>query len=272
MNMNKLIIIPAYNESMTIGTVLHTIKRISADVLIIDNASTDITLEVVKIFEKYYTRDLNLDVIEHKTNLGKAQSLKEGFQYAIENGYTYIITIDGDMEHDPWLIPKFFEKLDDYDVVLGQRNKYRSGIRRILNKWSGLWFNLLIPGIKDIQCGYRGFKVELLKKLKLESDGFEIEMEVLLEAIKNNANIAVLEIDTKPKQHSNLTIIDYIYMNNFFDRWVIKNRKQLKLPIFKKSFLICGSGIGLLFGSIIETFKYNNYLLRTKKLREKKVN
>ena len=252
--MKRLVIIPTYNEEKTIGEVLKIVSKFPTDVLIVDNASTDDTHKVALKHGEYFMGIHKLHFLKHKVNMGKAKSLIDGFILAIKKGYTDVVTMDADMEHDPTLVDQFFIKLTSNDIVVGQRKKYRSGMREILNKWSRFWFNLVIPDLEDVQCGYRGFKVSLLKQMELQSKGFEIEMELLLEAVRNNAKMHIINIDTDPRAGSNLTKKDYIFMNNFFDRWVIENRRELKMNWFKKQFLLIGATIGLAIGTVIETF------------------
>ncbi len=237
-----LVVIPTYNEAKTIVNVL---KKIKYDKLVVDNASTDNTVDITKKFAK---------IIRHEKNLGKAASLIEGYNYGVEKNYDVIITIDADGEHNPEQIPEFLEKIKKYDLVVGQRKLFRSSKRKLLNYWTNFWFNMFAPGISDIQCGYRTIRTDLLKKMNLNSKGFNIEMEVLLEAIKKEGKIGKVYIETKPKKYTNITVMDYIKMNNFFDIWILKNYKYLKINFFLKILLICSVLIGISLGNIIKIF------------------
>jgi len=253
--MNRIVIIPVYNEEKNIGKVLNILNTMPTDIVVIDNASTDNTVKVVEGYqEKLAKRLYRLHIIRHKVDLGKAQSLIDGINYATRNNYLYAVTMDGDMEHDPYSVFDIFQRLFKYDAIIGQRKKYRSGIRKFLNNWSRLWFNMVLPDIEDVQCGFRGFKVHLLDQMTLFSKGFEIEMELLLEAVRLNAKITTFDIETEPREGSNLTTKDYVYMNNFFDSWLLLNKKELKLPFIKKTILLLGARFGLIIGKIIETF------------------
>ena len=239
-----LAIVPAYNESKTIEAVLGSVSGHVHDILLVDDNSSDNTLSLAK---KH-----NIKTIEHTKNFGKGKAIQEGFSYAVKNKYDAVIILDADLEHDPSEIPDFLEQLKKYDMVVGQRKQYRSSLRHWLNKWTTSWFKLVIPFLDDFWCGYRAIKIELVKKMKLTSNGFEIELEMLLEAVKSNSKIGMLYINTKPIKKTHFKFKDYIISNNFFDRWVIENNKFLKLGKLKKTLLLISARIGILFGGFFE--------------------
>ena len=235
--MKAIVVIPAYNEEKNIASVISRIPK-ELDIVVINNASTDNTVWEVK--------KTNTPIIMHEKNLGKAQSLVDGFNYAFENNYDFVLLMDGDGEHDPADIPQFLEKIKTRDFVIGQRTYYRSFSRVLVNKWCNFWFNLVLPKIDDVQCGFRIIRTDLLKKLDISAMGFQIEINMLLEAVKNKARIDKVFIKTKPRKGTNLTVRDYIKINNFFDRWVLKNHKHLNINHFKRLFLVVFANLGLL--------------------------
>ena len=119
-----LIIIPAYNEGKTIGTLLEQLKAPEiaefADVLVLNDASGDDTARVV--------REHGHQVITHVFNLGYGSGLQIGYKYAKRNGYRYVIQMDADGQHDACNITKLYERLKTKgkdgrcpDIVLGSR-------------------------------------------------------------------------------------------------------------------------------------------------------
>lgn len=119
-----LIIIPAYNEAGNLGQFLAKLKEpeISsmADVLVINDASTDATKEIAL---KY-----GVTVVSHIYNLGYGSGLQTGYKYAIRKGYKYVIQVDGDGQHDACNIPVLYEALTSGDaggslpeIVIGSR-------------------------------------------------------------------------------------------------------------------------------------------------------
>lgn len=129
MAMNKkqkevLIIIPAYNEGKTIGSLLEQLEQPEiaeiADVLVLNDASGDNTAKVVR--ERKHT------VITHVFNLGYGSGLQLGYKYAKRNGYRYVIQMDADGQHDVCNVVKLYERLKTKDadgnfpdIVLGSR-------------------------------------------------------------------------------------------------------------------------------------------------------
>jgi len=241
--LRTLIVIPAYNEGRHIADVLKAIPKNTGKILVVDNASTDNTVEIVK--------KCNASLLRHPVNTGKASSIIDGFKYAIKNKFDVVVAMDADGEHPPDRIKDFLGAIRDNDVVVGQRKSYRSLWRKILNKWNNLWIQMLLPQIEDTQCGFRAIRTELLKKMSLKSQGFEIEMEMLLEAYKNRARIGTINILTKPIRKTTLKFRDYLRINNFFDRWVLKNKQHLNTGNLKCFLLIMFAYLGLIiFGGL----------------------
>jgi len=125
--MNKkelLIIIPAYNEGNNIQRVLHQLEHQGtcsmADILVINDASTDSTNWIVK--------EMGYPMISQLFNMGYGCALQTGYKYAVRRGYQYVIQMDGDGQHDVCNIPRIYGKLKEADengrypdIVLGAR-------------------------------------------------------------------------------------------------------------------------------------------------------
>ena len=113
-----LVVIPAWNEAATIGPVLDSIAVAVPhyDRLVIDDGSTD---ETATIAERHGAR-----VVRHPFNLGIGGAVQSGFQFALENGYEYMVQVDADGQHDPAEIAKLHEAMradPSVDVVVGSR-------------------------------------------------------------------------------------------------------------------------------------------------------
>lgn len=246
--MKSLVIIPAYNEIKTVKNVVKVCKKYASDILIIDDGSTDGTYETIK--------DLKIKILRNKINRGKGYSIRKGFDYAIKKKYDVVITTDADGEIPLSEIPKLINKLTkDVDIVIGKRDIYRSFLRKNLNKFALFWINFTTGyRLHDPYSGLRAFKVLALKKMKLCSDRFEIEPEMILEASKNNLNMKEVVIGCGKLSPSKLNLHDQIYINNFFDKWVLKNITHLNLNVHKKIFLFISCHIGRIIGKILEQF------------------
>ncbi|MAG50864.1 hypothetical protein CL621_04480 [archaeon] len=241
--MKKIAIIPCYNVNIeNLKKIVETTNKFVDYILIMDDGDES------KINISGCT------IIRNKERKGKGYSLKKGFQYALENGFDVIITLDGDGEHNPEDITKFYEQIKKSDFVVGQRKIYRSKIRKILNQWSSIWLNLLIPKIKDTNCGFRAIRSGLIRKMNLTSNEFEIEIEMMLEAVRNNAKIESVDIQTDINDKSNVKFLNYIKINNLFDKWVLRNKDCMNFSLLKKSFLVSSAAVGLGIGKLIELY------------------
>tara|TARA_A200000113_G_scaffold225379_1_gene246046 strand:- start:1177 stop:1833 length:657 start_codon:yes stop_codon:yes gene_type:complete len=149
-NADVLVIIPAFNEAKTIERVINVAHQY-ADVLVMDDASTDSTREIAI---KY-----NAKVISNNTNLGYESNLSKGIALACrEKHYSYFLTIDADGEHDANDIRRFIEELKSgFHLVCGNRS-YKN---RFSEKVWGFIANLLY-GIKDPLCGLKGYSSEFV--------------------------------------------------------------------------------------------------------------
>lgn len=192
---NTIVVIPSYNEARTIGKIVKDIVNMNLSVLVIDDGSYDNT--------EREALDHGAMVIRHTENLGKGVSVREGVQYVLrKTNYKWMIMMDGDGQHDPGDIPTFMSvtKTEDVDIVIGNRmlqTKTMPSSRYWTNKFTS-WVLSKICGqdIPDSQCGYRLIKVEALKSLKLTTDKYDIESEIIVEAAEDDLKIKSVPIRT----------------------------------------------------------------------------
>jgi glycosyltransferase involved in cell wall biosynthesis len=95
------VVVPAYREVGRIGKVVEAIRQHCKNVVVVDDGSPDNTAKEAEA--------AGAVVVKHATNLGKGVALNTGFKHARENGYEFLITMDGDGQHDPSDIPGFVE-------------------------------------------------------------------------------------------------------------------------------------------------------------------
>lgn len=237
--MRGLIIIPVVDEFDSIKCLIKELK--SKEVLIINDSGKKINLKLYK----------NHALMSNDKNRGKGFSLRAGFKYAIFNKFDYVILMDADGEHQSNQLPIFENNILNHDIVFGYRDKYRSRNRKLLNKFMVFWLNLLGIKISDISCGYRAIRVEFLEKLCLNSDGFDIDIEIVLESIKKNGKYSIVKLDTIQNEKSHVGLFDYLLINNRFDKWIINNIIILKINKFLKLFLFISSVIGIILSFVI---------------------
>tara|TARA_B100000989_G_scaffold297773_1_gene284640 strand:- start:909 stop:1601 length:693 start_codon:yes stop_codon:yes gene_type:complete len=193
--MKKLsIIIPAFNEEKTILKVLNRIEatkndKINYEIIIIDDASTDRTIEILKANPNLYDQ-----LIFNEKNLGKGGAVKKGIECAVGD---YIIFQDADLEYDPKDIEKFINVFLEFDadVILGSRFSYdrytksHNFYNKIGNKLITSTFNILYnTTFMDIYSCYLCFKKNLIISSELKTIGFEQHAEILTKIVSNSKN------------------------------------------------------------------------------------
>jgi glycosyltransferase involved in cell wall biosynthesis len=188
-------IIPAYQESNHIEQVVRTTKQYIDCVYVIDDGSTDETGDLA-------SKSGGI-VVRHPRNVGKGAALRTGFQKALRTGCDIVITLDGDGQHDPNLIPRFLRKMQQVkaDVVVGSRYTTLADTMPFLRKLSNLMTSKLlriffrIP-ITDSQSGYRAFSRRILEWITVRDNGFAAETEILIDAKRVGGTFAEVPIST----------------------------------------------------------------------------
>ena len=177
----SVIVIPTYNNGGTLGQVLTDVLAYSFPVIVVNDGSTDNTLEVLQGFP-------GIRVISYPDNRGKGYALNTGLKAAMEAGYRYAITLDSDGQHYADDIPVFLKEIALYpdSLLIGARNLASDnmpGKNTFANKFSNFWFTLE-TGIRlsDTQSGYRLYPLHKLKKMRLFTTKYEYELEIIVQA------------------------------------------------------------------------------------------
>ena len=201
--MKTLIVIPAYNEELTIGSVV-TLAKKYGDVLVIDDGSSDRTSEIAE--------SSGAIVVKHEVNKGKGKALKTGFDYALANDYDAVVCIDADGQHNPDEIPLLLEPIleDKADLVIGSR--YLNGAHKNIPLYRrlGLWVlnvtTILASGVKitDSQSGFRALSRKALEVLNLNFSGYNVESEMIHQVSEKGLRIVEVPINVRydvPNRH-----------------------------------------------------------------------
>lgn len=152
---NTLIIIPAYNVGKHLMPLLQELDRYKENCIVIDDGSTDDTNKIINRERFNY--------IGVKNNLGLSNAVAVGLEYAISAGYENVVLMDADGQHNPKDLDEFLDALHDFDMVFGNRFKYRNFIptcKIVSNAFASmLYYDICGYYIPDIACGYKGFKI-----------------------------------------------------------------------------------------------------------------
>ncbi|MGI8945911.1 MAG: glycosyltransferase family 2 protein [Thermoleophilaceae bacterium] len=132
---SNLAVVPAYNESTTIGGVIHSLREHvpDFDVLVVDDGSTDGTDALA--------RHAGARVVRHPFNLGIGGAVQSGFSFALENGYDRMVQVDGDGQHVAGEIGALREAMDsdgEIDMVCGSRFLTESGYLAPISRRTGI--------------------------------------------------------------------------------------------------------------------------------------
>lgn len=191
------IVIPAYNEEAVIKKTLERVAEYldinhpSYEIIVVCDGSKDSTATIAERFARERGPD-NIKVVARADNMGKGFSVRQGCLQAYGD---YVIFTDADLSTPIDEIEKLLKWLEEgYDIAIGSRALKESDIQ-IRQAWyrelMGKIFNLFvqvfaIKGIKDTQCGFKGFKKEAARKIfRLQTiNGFSFDVEVLHIAIR----------------------------------------------------------------------------------------
>ncbi|MCK5060992.1 glycosyltransferase family 2 protein [Candidatus Parcubacteria bacterium] len=158
------IIIPVYNEEKAVTKVINDIKDtvskipdIEYEIILINDGSTDNSLQIIKQIQ-------GINVLEHSRNKGYGASLKTGIRHS---QYEWIIIIDADGTYPVTAIPELIKHTDNYDQVIGSREKKGNAIplerrhaKKFLNRFAGYIAGRKVP---DLNSGLRIFKKDIVR-------------------------------------------------------------------------------------------------------------
>ncbi len=195
---NKILVaIPVFNE-IAVNNFIQRIQNFSLDVLVVDDGSTN------NLREELHNVG-NIHMIVHQRNLGYGKSIIDAFAYSIKKGYDYLLTIDSDDQHDPEEIPLFLKEIPfyNYDILSGSRYFFTARVgkdvpleRYLINKEiTGILNRITGFGLTDSFCGFKAYKVEKLKMLRLTEYGYGMPLQLWIQAWK--MGLQVREVPVK---------------------------------------------------------------------------
>lgn len=188
--MEKIVIIPTFNERENIHNILHAIFGLGQGfhVLVIDDGSPDGTAGIVKELQLKFRENLFME--ERKGKLGLGTAYIHGFKWSIARGYNFIFEMDADFSHDPNDLQRLYDacKSGGADVAIGSRYVKGGGTvnwpwDRIALSKGGSFYTRMITWmpIKDTTAGFVCYKREVLEAINLDGIrflgyAFQIEM------------------------------------------------------------------------------------------------
>lgn len=209
------VFIPAYNEEENIEEVIRGLKHSELDLklYVIDDGSTDKTAEKAS--------KVGATVIRHFVNLGGGAAVRTAFALALLNGMDYVVTVDGDGQHDPKELQSIVEAVENgYDLVIGSRFLREQELEMPFYRRMGIRFfswlmsRSVATRITDATSCYRAYKMAVIREVlpKLRENQY-YGLEVLMRMKQNKAEIAEVPISSMSRRtgKSKKGIIKYAY-------------------------------------------------------------
>jgi glycosyltransferase involved in cell wall biosynthesis len=185
-------VIPCFNEAGSIGELVGTVRDHLPKVFIVDDGSMDATAAEAKA--------AGAEVLSHSTNIGKGAALRTGLNHARQQKFDWALVLDGDGQHRPEDIPAFFRCAAETSaaLVIGNRMHQAQAIpwlRRQVNRWMSRRLSARAGrALPDSQCGFRLINLDAWAGLRLETDRFEVESEMLLAFIRTGHRVEFVPI------------------------------------------------------------------------------
>lgn len=171
-------LIPAFNEAGTIAAVVSGVRPSVDHVLVVDDGSIDGTADQARL--------AGAEVVPHQANSGKGSAVRTGLAVVLNHDYTHVLLLDGDMQHRPDEAHLLVNAARETgaELVVGERQFRRDEMpasryhanrigSRALSGFMGVTLG-------DTQCGYRIFRTDVVRRMKLRATGYDIETEMLV--------------------------------------------------------------------------------------------
>lgn len=193
-NRGICVIIPTFNNAGTIAAVVGDALIECKDVIVVNDGSTDNTSTILHAIN-------GITLVEYEKNRGKGYALKTGFKRALQMGFAYAITLDGDGQHYPSDIQAFLKANQQHPGALIIGSRKLDGVERskgssFANKFSNFWFYIQTGRrLSDTQTGYRLYPLKKLYGLGLLTSRYEAELELLVFASWHGVELHPIDIN-----------------------------------------------------------------------------
>lgn len=186
--------LPVYNEVNHVESVLDAVSQYSPNLLVVDDGSTDGTSDVLK---SLCGKNPDLHIIRHRVNEGYGAAIRTSFQYAMKAEFEVLATIDCDGQHQPELIPELVSATAYADIVSGSRylqpfaeNSKPPADRQHINaEITGILNHVLDLELTDSFCGFKAYRVNALKQMRLAENGYAIPLEFWVQVARNKLSV-----------------------------------------------------------------------------------
>ncbi|WP_298057977.1 glycosyltransferase family 2 protein [uncultured Campylobacter sp.] len=186
-------LVPFYNHPQNIKALIAALKAYELPVIVVDDGSDEASKQILAELERME----GILLLTREQNGGKGIAMKDGFKFALERGFSHVLQIDADFQHDAALIGEFLRQSQAHPQSIVCANpiygedapKSRVYGRKITNFWVAI--NTLSLGVKDAMCGFRVYPLEQLKKAaaKSKTNRMEFDIEILVNAVRQGIDV-----------------------------------------------------------------------------------
>jgi dolichol-phosphate mannosyltransferase len=235
-NKKALIIIPTYNEKQNVGRMIDAILDLqdSFHVLFVDDNSPDGTANIISNRIESSSGRVHLEKRTGKQGLGTAYI--HGFKWAIEKNYEHVFEMDCDFSHKPTDLIRLMQELDNgIDLVIGSRycrgGKVKNWpLKRILMSYfASVYVRLILfISIKDTTAGFKGYHIEVLKKINLDGihfKGYAFQVCMKYAALKHKFKVKEVPITFVDRVEGESKMSTGIFKEAFFGVWKMRRMK-----------------------------------------------
>jgi len=208
------VIMPAYNEERWVVACFHRVVKALEDcgrpfeIVLEEDGSTDRTPEIIcELAERYPF----VKALHFPRRMGKGFGVRMGLKVS---GGSLIVLLDSDMEYPPEKIPALLDEIDGADIVVGGRVDWRNYKTKVWRRLSSIVYILLLKclfgtdRLLDPQSGFKAFRREVIEAVSpLTSNGFEIDTEILLKALRKGYTVKYLPITYTYKGNSKVDML-----------------------------------------------------------------
>ena len=236
MKTKSLIIIPTYNEKENVERMIDTVISLAKEfhVLFVDDNSPDGTADLI---EKAIKKNPERVFIEKRAGkLGLGTAYIHGFKWSMEKDYDFVFEMDCDFSHNPEDLLRLHKELEQgCDLVIGSR--YCKGgkvknwpLKRILMSYfASVYVRLiLLISIKDTTAGFKGYRLEVLKKINLDAvtfKGYAFQICMKYAVLRHGYKAKEIPITFVDRVHGDSKMSTGIFKEAFFGVWKMRHMK-----------------------------------------------
>jgi len=201
--MKNVVIVPTYNERENLAALVPQILSQGDDfhVLVVDDNSPDGTGQIA---DELTAQSPRVHVLHRAGKMGLGKAYVAGFRWALAGGADLIFEMDADFSHDPKVLPRFVQAIQDCDLVLGSRYVAGGGVenwpltRQLMSKGGSLYARTILGiGVHDLTGGFKCFRRRVLEMIDLDSvetTGYAFQIEMTYRALLHGFRVREIPI------------------------------------------------------------------------------